>query len=579
MILLLCTGLAQATSLSGAVLTEEGAGVGGLPVYAVDERLAYAGVLSGEDGDWEVSGLPAGRYRLWALPYDDQNHPWRFFPDAWRFCDGDVIDLEEQSVSGLDFSLPPGATLEGVVLDSDGYPVEDATVYALGADERVDGWNRMAISDEEGAYEVLGLDAEPGESAEYRVYFSIDGWPDQYLGRTYEKEEAIHVPVEAGAALAMEDHVLLDGVGVSGRLTSHGEGVEGAAVFVYGGGQITGTTSEETGFYEVFGLPPGEILAWASLDGWGMTYYPDADRPTDWLSIEDEGGFLTDVDLDLPLESRIVGQVENEGQDMSGVTLLAYNDAHTVGIGDTVEADGSFALGRLHAGDYSLYVYAAAEGYVSDFAREADGSIRIFSVPEEGDSDDSVISLPRGASLEGEVRDEEGEAIYGATISALPLDSTVRSQSTTSDRDGAYLLEGLFPGSYRVSVSYPVYCPTDLGFVSQWWPSALISEEGDVIDLGEGEGLALDFALPVDSDHDGMGDSWEEANGLDPTRDDAAEDPDADGLTNLEEYLQGSDPFSDEGGEGCGCGGRGGGTDGGLAIFLLPLLRFRRRDG
>ena len=259
---------------------------------------------------------------------------------------------------------------------------------------------------------------------------------------------------------------------------------------------------------------------------------------------------------------------------MSGVTLLAYNDAHTVGIGDTVEADGSFALGRLHAGDYSLYVYATEEGYVSDFAREADGSLRTFTVPEEGDSELSVISLPRGAWLEGEVRDENGRAIYGATLSAHPLDSTVRSRSTTSERDGAYLVDGLLPGSYRVSVGYPVYCPTDLGFVSQWWPSALISEEGEVIDLAEGEGLALDFALPLDREHDGMGDAWEESHGLDPSRDDSAEDPDGDGLSNLEEYLQGSDPNSAETREGCGCGGGGTGAQ---AFLLLPLLGLRRR--
>jgi hypothetical protein len=34
-----------------------------------------------------------------------------------------------------------------------------------------------------------------------------------------------------------------------------------------------------------------------------------------------------------------------------------------------------------------------------------------------------------------------------------------------------------------------------------------------------------------------MPDDWEQAHGLDPTRDDGAGDRDGDGYTNLEEYL------------------------------------------
>lgn len=42
---------------------------------------------------------------------------------------------------------------------------------------------------------------------------------------------------------------------------------------------------------------------------------------------------------------------------------------------------------------------------------------------------------------------------------------------------------------------------------------------------------------PQDSDHDGMPDSWETQNGLNPTSDDSAQDRNADGYTNIEEYL------------------------------------------
>lgn len=66
------------------------------------------------------------------------------------------------------------------------------------------------------------------------------------------------------------------------------------------------------------------------------------------------------------------------------------------------------------------------------------------------------------------------------------------------------------------------------------------------VDDGDGGTDSQTFTITVgfeDLDGDGMADSWETANGLDPTDPtDGAGDPDLDGVSNLDEFLGGTDP-------------------------------------
>jgi hypothetical protein len=50
--------------------------------------------------------------------------------------------------------------------------------------------------------------------------------------------------------------------------------------------------------------------------------------------------------------------------------------------------------------------------------------------------------------------------------------------------------------------------------------------------------------MACDDDNDGMLDTWEEENGLNPFADDSQDDLDNDGLTNEEEYFVGTDPWA-----------------------------------
>ena len=106
------------------------------------------------------------------------------------------------------------------------------------------------------------------------------------------------------------------------------------------------------------------------------------------------------------------------------------------------------------------------------------------------------------------------------------------------------------PPAFSLSVGPAGMSTTPDGLV-QWTPTlaqALAGSTSVILRVNDGDGGLATQAWTVtvawvDDDGDGMSDTWETDNALDPTDpSDAGEDPDGDGLTNLDEFLAGTDP-------------------------------------
>jgi len=568
---------ASAATLGGVVLDEDGAtAVSGATVTVYDLRLGYAAATSTNDGGWSISGLPGGAYRVRVSPSD--GHAQRYWPDATAYCDAEAVRLDDDDeVLDLELRVRSGAAVRGRVVDMDGWPLAGVDVEAEGLDTRVEGLSYEAATDEDGRFTLVGLDADDaGAPTSYWLRFSGEGLPDQFAGPSYDDDEAQLLTVALGGEHDVGELTVLAGAVVEGSVEGPDGPLADVDVHVYSSSQVVTVVSDEDGTFRAAGVPPGEVLAWGSRDGLAMTYHPDADRPDLAERFVVEEGEVETIAFAIQEGGRIDGHVlDDAGQDLSGVTLLVYNDDHTVGIGGQCDAEGSFSIDRLHPGDHHLFVYGEAEGFLNELVG-GDVDPEVFTVPDYGEALEVELDLPLGARLVGTVVDDLGEPVYGAYVYATRAGDAGGSEAALTDREGGYVLDGLAEGAWALEVFYAHYCDSDPGYVRVYHPGQV--SDALQVDIGVDEGELwedMDFVLPIDDDHDEMGDIWEGDWGLDVGRDDGAEDPDGDGYTNLEEYRLGTDPTSGpDGAGGCGCAGCSGGS---AAVLMLPLGLWRRR--
>lgn len=567
-------GLAHAASIAGLVTDEDGTPAAGVTVIAYDQRLNYAYATTTNDGTWGITNLPAGRYRLRAAPPDGSGLVDRFYPDTWDFCTGDVIELaDEAALDGLDFALVHGGTFTGTLLTGEGTPIVGALVAAEGLEARTAMGTRVAYTDGEGRFSLPGLDADPDLPTTWRCEVQIDGWPRQFLGPGYDDEDAEVFAADLGVEEDLGAFTLLDGISVSGTVRGPDGPVSGGTVYAYASSQVVVTAIEADGTYLARGLPPGNVISWASSDGFATTYFPDADRPGESVPAPDEGTALTGVDLSMPEESSLTAHVsisDGSGARWRDASVLVYNSTYTVGRGEPFDGEGNVTIDALFPGEYTMYLYGQDGGLVSDFIRDG-AEPRVFTV--DGATEVELVLDP-ASRLAGRLVDELGDPVYGASVTLVRQEDETELR-TTSDRDGNWEIDGVGAGSWSLGFRYLYYCVNDPGYVSGWWEGALVEDEQALLAVGVGEVReGLDQVLPRDGDHDGMGDAWERENGLDDTRDDGAEDLDGDGFTNLDEYLLGTDPTGADGGGpgGCDCGGKGS-----AALLLLGLAGLARR--
>jgi hypothetical protein len=109
--------------------------------------------------------------------------------------------------------------------------------------------------------------------------------------------------------------------------------------------------------------------------------------------------------------------------------------------------DGRARFDKLPAG--MIYVSVSREGYLS-------GGDRTVRISDDGATQELKVSLPRFATLEGRVLDEEGRPMPGVIVRPAAQMWPSSSKEAATDREGRFRVEGLSTGRCRLDLLIPM---------------------------------------------------------------------------------------------------------------------------
>ena len=391
--------ISREVAVEGRVLAPDGR-----PASGVEVRLARTGqpleTVSDAAGRFRFIGLPEGTYRVWA--YRGEQASAALAADR----------VGAGPFAGIDLVLAPAAILRGQVVNevSGRGVVADVTLVADDPDQPP----RAARSDAGGR-------------------FMIEGVP---FGRwTADARAPGYLSADAVRFLAASDYApiiqLEPGAAVSGRVVdADGRPIEGAAVLARGQG-ADGAGQEISAASMAHPDLPGGLESWkGGTTATGLTFIPHGEL----------GVVVGPLPYPPPPGAGLLRVASPVAAASAGLPPLPIDPDVAPRL--TTDAAGSFRVTGIPPGRYQ--VSASHPGF-------ADGTSAAFQVELGRDIADLEIALGAGLTVEGQVVDDGGAAVAGATIAAQPR-AGGEPAVTITGADGRYQL-GPLAGELRLLVT------------------------------------------------------------------------------------------------------------------------------
>lgn len=413
-------------TLSGRVVGSLGRPVANARVRAVPAPVRYgqekppAGAArTDSDGDFRIDGLRSG---------------WTYSVIVDRGAFAPVRQLVEVPAR-LRVRVRPGAEASGRLVDMEGQPVEGALVRLFaphsGAPE---GWRdpemfvpRETVSGPDGRFLYPNL-----ASGRYDLQLSREGLAPRLIQGLEVKDRTRTLKV---GEIRMEPGAVIEGIVTDEK----GRRVEGAQV------GFTGSTSDPRstdrykpvgtgpdGTFRMESLPPGEHFdLWIDAPGY-VTGRARVEAPTTYpVSLT--------LQRDRSLAIRVVDPEKQPVPEAYVSRIKVTSTSQSVGNLGQTDGEGTFRLKGL-------------EGETVDVLIQAKGfrPVHVQRIPVQADPVEIV--LDRGAVLEGQVLDDDGNPVAEVSVRAHrnPSEPFVGLTPVVTDREGRYRLTGIGEGRFDV---------------------------------------------------------------------------------------------------------------------------------
>ncbi len=486
------TVLAEATLLRGATITgtvtENGNPAPDTSVDVLTQSGAFVrSAVTAEDGAYSITGLTAGSYKLKFEPTTG-NATSQYYAGQATLENAQTLELSAGEERTASAELTSGAEIQGTITTAaGGTPLENVRVLATNSEGAVVA---TASSGTEGTYTLAGLN-----TGSYTIQFEPESssYLSEYYPAARSLEAATPVAVAAGHTVEAINAALPASATMSGTVSGSGEtpiaGAEVTAVSSEGFARTTTTSSG--GAYELNGLPPGRYTVHfeppADTTVALAQYFRGATAPQNAEVVDLESGQTkTGINASLVAASSIHGTVTEAGtaNDLAGVEVIATASEGAATAQATTNSNGEYTISGLPAESYTVQFDEPAH-YVSQYYKNA-------TVPEgaepvtltTGAATEGInASLTPGATISGDVSQEDNTPAAAVTVTALSTDGSTSGTATT-DQNGAYRITGLPAGSYTVEFE-----PTTQNYVSQYYPSGSSAKGATAVTLATGQAI------------------------------------------------------------------------------------------
>lgn len=229
---------------------------------------------------------------------------------------------------------------------------------------------------------------------------------------------------------------------LKGYITDNGtgEGIADAYININNHNWDDGTTSNETGYYELTTIS-GDLIASAGKEGYFKRELE--------LSIEEGSVLWLNITLDKvpPMNSTVYGYVNDSktGRPIENATVLLWDEEHEYAILNFTNTEGFYQL-KSYAGEFVFG--AMKEGYATYF--------EIVNIEENASYEKSVLLTPESSLVYGYITDfKTAKPLENAEVS-LRDKSTLFRESDETDSNGYYEIS-IYEGEFYFNVNAENY--------------------------------------------------------------------------------------------------------------------------